>query len=239
MPPRDPRPGFLATQQGFTPVFSVLEIIDGDIIPAPPIQPGYGLYDNGGVLCLTMAAALDWPDADPAIPGALWSNGWVVTASLPTSPPAGVAPVYWNQTNAISLLAQGANAITTIEPLIGPGTGQIWVNLAMGGEVWVVPPAQGQGLYNDGGVLTLVDDAFDGWPDSDPEIPGALWSNGGVITASLPTSPPVAPTPIYWDATTSSLLLSAGANVITTTQPPAGSKEIWINLAMGGEAWVA
>jgi hypothetical protein len=134
IPILDPRPGFQASQQGITPVFSVLELIDGDIIPNPPIQPGFGLYDDGGVLSLTPAGSVGWPDEDPGIPGALWSNGMVVTASLPLNPGPSVPIIYFETSSSI-LLAQGANNITTVEP--PPGSGQIWVNEAVGGEVWV------------------------------------------------------------------------------------------------------
>jgi hypothetical protein len=116
-------------------VFSVLELIDGDIIPNPPIQPGFGLYDDGGVLSLTPAGSVGWPDEDPGIPGALWSNGGVVTASLPVTPSA-TPYTYFGTATSVSLLAGGANQIAYLTPPTA-GSGVIYVNVAMGGEVWV------------------------------------------------------------------------------------------------------
>jgi hypothetical protein len=137
VPIKDPRPGFAASQQGYTPSFSVLEILDDDFPPKPPIQPSAGLYNDGGVLTLRPNATSGWPSSDPGIPGALWSNGLVITASLPVSPPPGVPPVYFSQTNSVQLLARGGNGITDVQPVV-TGNGQIWVNAAMGGELWVV-----------------------------------------------------------------------------------------------------
>ena len=132
VPIPDSRPGFQPTQEGPTPVFSVLEIVDGDLIPP---SPPTGLYNDGGVLTLTLGASVGWPSEDPAIPGALWSNGGVVTASLPTTPVTDPMMVTYGQLTAAQLLNQGADVFpTTSWPA---GSGGMWVNSAMGGEVWV------------------------------------------------------------------------------------------------------
>ena len=236
IPVRDPRPGFAAWQMGSTAPVNVLELVDGDLFPPPP--PAYGFYDNGGVLSLLPRASMDWPDYPPAKPGKLWSNGLVVTATFPLNTVANPKPIYWNKTVSDMLLAAGANVIRTTQPPYG--SDEIWINPAMGGEVWValpIPPPGG--LFNNGGVLSLTPDGEFGWPLSDPGIPGALWSNAGVVTASLPVTTVASPQPIYWDQASSAVLLMNGANVIRTTQPANGSDEIWVNVAMGGEVWIA
>lgn len=46
VPVKDPRPGWYASQMGFTPSFSVTEIIDGAVVPAPSSGPW--LTDGNG-----------------------------------------------------------------------------------------------------------------------------------------------------------------------------------------------
>lgn len=59
VPIRDPRPGWQSTQQGTTPVFSVLELVDDDVVTVPPgnpptptpayyLQDGYGNFITDG-----------------------------------------------------------------------------------------------------------------------------------------------------------------------------------------------
>jgi len=56
VPIRDPRPGYAQSQQGYTPVFDVLDIVDGDLLPPPPnhspIIPPTNLLNDGGLLYL-------------------------------------------------------------------------------------------------------------------------------------------------------------------------------------------
>jgi hypothetical protein len=230
VPVKDPRPGFAATQMGVTYPVNVLELVDGDLFPGP--APPFGLYNNGGVLALTPNGAANWPDADPGIPGKLWSNFFVVTASFPLKTVANPQPIYWNVINSNTLLAGGANVIRTTQP--AAGSNEIWINVAMGGEVWVALPAFGV-FSNDGGVLVLLPPG--GYPTAPDGLPpGSVWSNGlavSIIPGILPN--PSAP-PLFFGSVQPIDLLQLGGGNLPLSPPTPGSLQLWNN---GGLACVA
>ena len=76
------------------------------------------LYNDGGVLCVMDAAG--WPsDSDGSLgPGALYSNGGVVSI-VPGGVWNGATPILFGNITAAELMAQGGNALPTIEPIGG------------------------------------------------------------------------------------------------------------------------
>ncbi len=91
-------------------------------------------------------------------------------------------------------------------------------------------------LYNDDGVLALVDST--GWPMSSgaAAIPGNFWSNGGVVSIVSGSTPnPLAP-PVYFGSITSSSLLALGGANLPTGIAVTGTLQLWNN---GGEVWIA
>lgn len=123
VPVKDPRPGWSATQMGFTPAFTVTEILSD---PYPPFgTPGgpSGLLSNGGVVQLTSLQS-GWQTTPAGLAaGAVWSNGLVVTIVAPTTPSPTAPPVYFSGLTAAALLALGAPNL----PKTGysPGSGQL------------------------------------------------------------------------------------------------------------------
>lgn len=134
IPVRDPRPGYQATQQGYTPVFTPLELVSddgaGSIIPPPPVIIA-GLYSDNGVLALTVLG--NYPTNDLLLlPGALWSNGLVVSVTPGSTPDPSAPPVLFINATAAGLLALGGANLPIIQP--PPGSGILW---NAEGEVWI------------------------------------------------------------------------------------------------------
>lgn len=120
VPVRDPRPGFQATQQGFTPTFSVLEIVDGDILPPPPNDD---LGNDGGIV--TLPANSTWPTE--AAPGGFYNNGGAAAVTLPVAPNP-LAPLVFFGTigvNSANLLALGGAYFPDEDPAVA---GAFWNN---------------------------------------------------------------------------------------------------------------
>lgn len=121
----DPRPGWLDTQQGYTPVFDLLEIIDGDILPPPPgggptppipPTPG-GLAETGGFLYVTDPTG--WPTDPTGLPaGSLWTNGMFISVVGPTSPNPEAAAVFFGVIGAAGLLALGGSNLPLTDPAV-------------------------------------------------------------------------------------------------------------------------
>ena len=105
------RPGFQATQQGYTPIFSILEIVDGDL--EPPLPPN-ALGNDGGVLFLD--GPNNWPTS--ALPPGCYNNGGACSVSLPTVPTPGAPLVIWNTVGvtAAYILGLGGDAFPTTDP---------------------------------------------------------------------------------------------------------------------------
>lgn len=89
------------------------------------------------------------------------------------------------------------------------------------------------GLYNDGGVLNLVDDSA--WPKDSSGAPGSFWSNGGVVSV-VPGGAFALASPVFFGEISSDDLLDLGALGLATTQPATGTKQMWI---ISNEVWVA
>ena len=91
-----------------------------------------GLYNNGGVLCISPATG--YPVAGSLPGGSIYSNGGVVSV-VPGGVHVAGPPVYFGIT-AIALLALGGLGLPWAAPSVG--SGQLWVpGGALGGEVWV------------------------------------------------------------------------------------------------------
>jgi hypothetical protein len=89
-------------------------------------------------------------------------------------------------------------------------------------------------LYNDNGVL-VVDPAA-GWPTAAGSMAaGSFYSNGGVCSI-VPGGTYVSSPAVYFGSITASALLTLGGNTLPTTEPTAGTLQIWNN---HGECWVA
>jgi hypothetical protein len=224
IPVRYPRPGFQASQQGFTPVFSVLEIVDGDILPPPPNVND--LRDDGGVLYLSKPAA--WPSS-AIFPGQLYSDGGACAVVLPTTPNPLSPPLVFGTPGitASYLLELGGANIPTSDPGM---VGEIWNNngllcVSFGYNTFV----------NDGGVLMLAA-VVSGWPTS-PGPPGTLYSNGGVVSIS-PGFVATPGSPVFFGQITASQFLTIGGRQLPVTPPPSGSGRFW-NGYGGNEVWVA
>ena len=129
VPVKDARPGFQATEQGFTPVFSVLELVDGDLLPRPTPQPptpiSGTLINNGGVV---VSMSLLFPESDAGLaPGMFFSNGGEIDiAVLATTPDPSAPPVFYNTyaNDPAGLIALGGANL----PLVSgaPNSGQLW-----------------------------------------------------------------------------------------------------------------
>lgn len=131
IPVSDPRPGFAASQQGSTPTFDLLELVDGDILPPPPLVTN--LYNDGGVLGVTLAAL--WPMVSPSGPG-FWSNGGVASVGPGAVPSGSAPPHYYSQVTAQSLLDMGGNNLPFTSPAVGSGI--LWnPGGVLGGDVYV------------------------------------------------------------------------------------------------------
>lgn len=88
--------------------------------------------------------------------GAVWSNTGPIAIVPGLTPQPGAAPLYYMSTSAEVLKSLGGGNL----PLsyVGLGSGQLWNN---GGEIAInnyasFPVSNGQGLGNDGGVLTVT-----------------------------------------------------------------------------------
>jgi hypothetical protein len=122
----DARPGFQATQQGFTPVFSILELVDGDILPGPTIN--FGIGNDGGVAILTAPAG--WPTNSLLVPaGGVWNNGGAIGIVPGIVPNPGAQAFFFGSLNAPTLLAMGGGNFPTTDPRV---LNQFWNN---GGEL--------------------------------------------------------------------------------------------------------
>lgn len=106
--------------------------------------------------------------------------------------------------------------------------------------LWPIPdkPAQGYGLYNDGGVCTLTLGVPNTWPtDNAGLFAGALWSNGGVVSIVAGLAPtPHAPPLYFYDIVSATTLLALGGAGLPTTPPIPGTQILW---TFGGEVWIA
>ena len=89
-------------------------------------------------------------------------------------------------------------------------------------------------LYNDGGVLCVMDAA--GWPAYDVSMmPGDFYSNGGVVSIVSGGTWDGTPQILFGNITAADLL-ARGGNSLTTVEPIAGSFVLWNN---GDEVWIA
>jgi hypothetical protein len=132
VPIRDPRPGFQSTQQGYTPVFTVLEIVDGDILPPPAPGITY-LYNDGGVLSVGPGGG--WPPRSD-VAGALYSNGGVCSAVAGAAFAPLSQPLVFGKITAAQLLTYNGGNFPWTPPSMGSGV--IWIPGGEdGGDMWV------------------------------------------------------------------------------------------------------
>ena len=92
---------------------------------------GYGLFNNGGVLCLSDATG--WPVDSGGVPGSLWSNGGVVSV-VPGGPTVSAPPVFFGDISSLELLTLGSAGLPTTEPT--PSSLQLWYS-PPAGEIYV------------------------------------------------------------------------------------------------------
>lgn len=99
-----------------------IEEQDGGFIPLTSLGSGTapaidtGLYNNGGVLCLTDDTG--WPTDIDGAPGTVWSNGGVCSV-VPGAMPVVGAPVYLGQITSAQLLALDARILLGLSPSAG------------------------------------------------------------------------------------------------------------------------
>ena len=116
VPIRDPRPGFQATQEGYTVAADILELVDGDILP--PSSAGLG--NNNGVLYLTSPSG--WPTADLLVPaGGYYSNGGECTIAAGVFTLDMAVPIVFGTMSATQLLTLTARGLPQIAPPVGSG----------------------------------------------------------------------------------------------------------------------
>jgi uncharacterized protein YmfQ (DUF2313 family) len=196
--------------------------------PCTPLNPSTA-QRKAAVLAKFIAAGGQSPSYFIAVAAAL---GYPITITeLPT-------PYHW-QINAPTLQVSYFTAGVSVagDPLWTIG------NLELECRIRSIMPAHtvltfdyGSGLLDDGGVLILATPPA-GYPTSMSGLsPGALWSNGGVVSVVTGTTPnPLAPPVIYSNTTAAALLALGGAN-LPLTAPPLNSSQIWNS---GGELWIA
>jgi hypothetical protein len=122
-----------------------------------------------------------------------------------------------------------------------------WVRLSLNPRVWefsngrtfvdpasVYAPLPDSGLTLNGQFL-VIDGVVTDIPTVDPHIPGHVFSNGGFVYAATGTKyqPGLS---IFYPGCTLDQILLVGASAWPTSQPPAGSGQIFNN---GGFACVA
>lgn len=116
IPVKNPRPGFQATQEGYTVAADILELVDGDILPAP----ARGLGNNGGVLYLT--APSGWPISDLLTPaGGFYSNGGESTIAPGAFTALTADPILFGTISAGQLLTYNAGYLPQTSPPTGSG----------------------------------------------------------------------------------------------------------------------
>lgn len=199
-----------------------------DSIPLPLFGntlTGTGLGDDGGFLILLNP--IGYPTTPVGLsPGAVWSNAGFVCVVLPTTPNPAAPPVLFGSTTSLQLLLLGGGNL----PIAPNVTNQLW-NVA--GFVGISNTTT-LGLLNDGGVLTVTQAGI--FPTSNVGLlPGALYSNGGVVSVVPGFSPHPGP-PVYYGAISATALQALGSYQMPVVQPTAGSLQIW---NAGGELWVA
>lgn len=129
----DARPGFQATQQGYTPAVDILELVDGDILP--PANAGLG--NNNGVLYLTSPSG--WPTIDTFVsPGMVWSNGGECTIAEGSFTALSAVKIVFGTMAATQLLQIGARGLPLIQPLTGSGIlWNPWGTSGAGGPIFI------------------------------------------------------------------------------------------------------
>jgi uncharacterized protein YmfQ (DUF2313 family) len=196
--------------------------------PCTPLNPSTA-QRKAAVLAKFLATGGQSPSYFIAVAAAL---GYPITITeLPT-------PYHW-QINAPTVQVSYFTAGISVagDPLWKIG------NLELECRIRSIMPAHtvltfdyGSGLLDDGGVLILATPPA-GYPTSMGGLsPGALWSNGGVVSVVPGATPnPLAPPVIYSDTSAAALLALGGAN-LPLTAPPLNSSQLWNS---GGEVWIA
>lgn len=135
IPVRDPRPGWQASQQGYTSAPDILELLDGDLIPGTSGGSGT-LGNDGGVLYLI--GPNSYPTSDLLVSGGgFYSNGGEITIAPGSFTPAPSVPLLFGGISASQLLTYGAKALPTVAP--SPGSGILWNpwGTSAGGPVYI------------------------------------------------------------------------------------------------------
>lgn len=116
VPPRDPRPGWQATQEGYTVAADILELVDGDILP----PTGNGLGNNHGVLYLTSPTG--WPTSDLLTPaGGFYSNGGEVTIAPGAFTVRSAVPIVFGTISSTQFVTYDAGYLPQTPPPVGSG----------------------------------------------------------------------------------------------------------------------
>jgi hypothetical protein len=109
--------------------------------------------------------------------------------------------------------------ITNVMTIYGPA-GTVTVTV-------VVSPVISTGLANINGFLVVTNTV--GWSNTSAGLAaGAVWNNGTFVNV-VPGFTPLEGPPLYYGVVTSSQLLALGGATIPTTQPTAGSLQLWNN----------
>lgn len=116
IPVLNPRPGWQATQEGYTVAADILELVDGDILP--PSSAGLG--NNHGVLYLTSPSG--WPTSDLLTPaGGFYSNGGESTIAPGAFTVLAAVPIIFGSISAGQLLTYNAGYLPQTPPATGSG----------------------------------------------------------------------------------------------------------------------